>query len=326
MAFTFTWTDKVDNVDFNKAKDVNDLAHGIKEIQAAFNALSVPTKVSQLENDSGYLEKDSGSGASINYGQGYEVYIGASAGINIATGGKVNITGRNGSVFDSEGEVSADFSGKRATNLSAPEADSDAANKKYVDVKVSENSLSVEDDGIGNVTFDSGAPSGNVILDVVQTTGQSETSVMSQKAVTDEVNALKMGIPGGFELLASQELAEKVATISFDLGKTVNELYILCQSQKVSYRDMTDLKKQDGKNIGFWSSDTFSTTVTRYIMSHIYNLDDIFCICETQYGTNSLVCANTNTSYHDFHNGISNLIISNSAGFEVGTIFTVWGR
>ena len=55
MAFTFTWTDKVDNVDFNKAKDVNDLAHGIQETQSAFNALSVPTKVSELQNDSGYI-------------------------------------------------------------------------------------------------------------------------------------------------------------------------------------------------------------------------------------------------------------------------------
>ena len=55
MAFTFTWTDKVDNVDFNKAKDVNDLAHGIQETQSAFNALSIPEKVSQLQNDSGYI-------------------------------------------------------------------------------------------------------------------------------------------------------------------------------------------------------------------------------------------------------------------------------
>ena len=65
---------------------------------------------------------------------------------------------------------------------------SDLANKAstdYVDNKVAENDLRVEDDGAGNVTFESGAPTGMVIADVQQTTGQSTTAVMSQKAATD---------------------------------------------------------------------------------------------------------------------------------------------
>ena len=59
------------------------------------------------------------------------------------------------------------------------------ATESFVNIKVTENDLRVEDDGAGNVTFESGAPTGMVIADVQQTTGQSETAVMSQKAVTD---------------------------------------------------------------------------------------------------------------------------------------------
>lgn len=79
----------------------------------------------------------------------------------------------------------------------------DLANKAsidYVDNKVAENDLIVEDDGAGNVTFKSGAPTGMVNVDVVQTTGQSTTAVMSQKAATDlfalksDLSTLSLGV------------------------------------------------------------------------------------------------------------------------------------
>ena len=41
----------------------------------------------------------------------------------------------------------------------------------------------------------------NVTIDVQQTTGQSTTAVMSQKAVTDEINALKTALIGVSDLI-----------------------------------------------------------------------------------------------------------------------------
>lgn len=65
------------------------------------------------------------------------------------------------------------------------------ATEDYVNNKISENDLRIEDDGAGNVTFESGAPTEIFVTDVQQTTGQSTTAVMSQKAVTDEIDTLK---------------------------------------------------------------------------------------------------------------------------------------
>ena len=42
------------------------------------------------------------------------------------------------------------------------------------------------------------------------------------------------GKAGAFELLVSQELAETVNAVSFEFGKTVNEIYMLYQSPKVT--------------------------------------------------------------------------------------------
>ena len=99
---------------------------------------NIPVNVSELVNDMGYLTKESEYGSYINYGDGYEVNISATNNVNIISGRTISINGQNAIVFKaSASEVSADFSGKRATNLSDPTNNSDAANKSYVDTKAS---------------------------------------------------------------------------------------------------------------------------------------------------------------------------------------------
>ena len=65
------------------------------------------------------------------------------------------------------------------------------ATESYVDDKVDENNLLVQDDSNGNVTFSSVSSTSVVVADIVQTTGDSTTAVMSQKATTTEINAIK---------------------------------------------------------------------------------------------------------------------------------------
>lgn len=94
----------------------------------------LPSKVSDLDNDVGYLKESSDEGAFINYGEGYAVNIGASTDVSIASGGNVYLNGRNGTVVNAEeGEIAADFSNQRIANIADPKADTDGANKKYVD-------------------------------------------------------------------------------------------------------------------------------------------------------------------------------------------------
>lgn len=83
------------------------------------------TKVSELENDTGYLKDNSGSGAYVNYGAGYEVCIGASAAVRINTGGQVHISGG--------GDIAADFGGQRLTNIASPQNSKDAVTKEYLE-------------------------------------------------------------------------------------------------------------------------------------------------------------------------------------------------
>ena len=99
---------------------------------------SLPVNVSELVNDIGYLTKESENGPYINYGNGFGVNISGTSSVYISSGGNITLSSANGNVFNAgQGEVSADFSGKRATNLSAPTNNSDAANKQYVDTKAS---------------------------------------------------------------------------------------------------------------------------------------------------------------------------------------------
>lgn len=89
------------------------------------------TKVSELENDEGYL-KSQGNTAYITYGAGDEVNIGARNEVHIATGGAVTIEGNNAAVFESSTDVAATFSGKRISNISKPVAGTDAVTLQYL--------------------------------------------------------------------------------------------------------------------------------------------------------------------------------------------------
>lgn len=80
-----------------------------------------------------YLPQESGSGAYINYGEGYEIKIGASTNVDISTGGVLNLYGRSGVSFTSDEEYSADFGGKRVINAATPTESTDLATKGYVD-------------------------------------------------------------------------------------------------------------------------------------------------------------------------------------------------
>ena len=59
MAFKDIWKDKVDGVDDVVAKDINDIANQVikneEDIQKKADKTEIPLKVSQLENDAGYL-------------------------------------------------------------------------------------------------------------------------------------------------------------------------------------------------------------------------------------------------------------------------------
>ena len=82
-------------------------------------------------DDEAYLKKQ-GAAAYINYGDGYEVNIGASQGVDITTSGTVTIEGNNAAVFKSSTDVAATFSGKRISNISKPVAGTDAVTLQYL--------------------------------------------------------------------------------------------------------------------------------------------------------------------------------------------------
>ena len=138
--FDFTWVDRVDGEDYVLAEDVNSLADGIKETQTAVNGISVPTKTSELENDSNYVQSSElDSKASVEYVNektqgltwlnGVLTLAGSSTNIN---GGNVSIQSLGYGVQISGGESHDEVSIK---DLSIPINDTDAANKKYVDDK-----------------------------------------------------------------------------------------------------------------------------------------------------------------------------------------------
>lgn len=82
-------------------------------------------------DDEAYLKKQ-GAAAYINYGDGYEVNIGASGSVKINTGGAVTIEGNDAAVFESGTDVAATFSGKRISNISKPVAGTDAVTLQYL--------------------------------------------------------------------------------------------------------------------------------------------------------------------------------------------------
>ena len=131
---SFEWTDKKDG-DVILADDSNTLAEGVKEALA-----SIPTKTSQLENDSNYVQSSElDSKASVEYVNektqgltwlnGILTLAGSSTKIN---GGNVSIESLGYGVQISGGESHDEVS---ITDLSIPTNDTDAVNKKYVDDK-----------------------------------------------------------------------------------------------------------------------------------------------------------------------------------------------
>ena len=91
----------------------------------------VPKKLSELENDAGYL-KSQGEAAFIAYGADGEVSIGASVGVNISSGGSVTIDGNNAAVIKSYSDVAATFNGQRISNIAKPVSDDDAVTLRYL--------------------------------------------------------------------------------------------------------------------------------------------------------------------------------------------------
>lgn len=135
------------------------------------------------------------------------------------------------------------------------------------------------------------------------------------------------GKAGSFELLVSQELAETVNAVSFEFGKKVNEIYMMCESPKIIATSPCTWVNENGQQIGFWPSSLLSASTKRYVMSHFYKIDNVKVVCDTRYGANDISLNNINTSYHKYFNdGISKLSAKYANGLVAGTKFTIWGR
>lgn len=89
------------------------------------------TKVSELENDEGYL-KSQGNTAYIKYGAGDEVNIGARDAVDISTSGNLTVEGNYAAVFKSGSDVAATFNGQRISNIAKPVSDDDAVTLRYL--------------------------------------------------------------------------------------------------------------------------------------------------------------------------------------------------
>lgn len=109
--------------------------------------------------------------------------------------------------------------------------DGDKADKTEVYTKAETNELldnKADKDGFKTINGESIVGGGDITIegggvDVVQTTGQSTTAVMSQKAVTDAL----AGAGGDWEFIAELNITEPVAYFEQDLGKVYNECMIL---------------------------------------------------------------------------------------------------
>lgn len=131
---SFEWTNKQDG-DIIFADDTNTLAEGIKEALA-----SIPTKTSQLENDSNYVQSSElDNKASVEYVNEKTQGLTWLNGILTLTGSSTNINGGNVSIQSSGYGVQISGGENHdevlIKDLIIPTNDSDAANKKYVDDK-----------------------------------------------------------------------------------------------------------------------------------------------------------------------------------------------
>ena len=118
---SFEWTDKKDG-DIILANDPNTLAEGIKEVLA-----SIPTKTSQLENDSNYVNK--------TYVDNKTIYDITDGKISTQRGYLTLGDGTEFSKITIQGGRVEAGNGVQINNLQSPILDNDAANKKYVDDK-----------------------------------------------------------------------------------------------------------------------------------------------------------------------------------------------
>lgn len=118
---SFEWTDKKDG-DIILANDPNTLAEGIKEVLA-----SIPTKTSQLENDSNYVNK--------TYVDNKTIYDITDGKISTQRGYLTLGDGTEFSKITIQGGRVEAGNGVQINNLQSPILDNDAANKKYVDEK-----------------------------------------------------------------------------------------------------------------------------------------------------------------------------------------------
>lgn len=136
----------------------------------------------------------------------------------------------------------------------------------------------------------------------------------------------RMGLDKLFVLLAAAALDEAVNSVAFEFATEVHEIYLLLQSPTVSELSPVYWKNQDGATIGYLTSAVLSTTNERYVMSHFYNINGVFSVCESRYGTNNLSCSSVLTNYHDYADGILALVGVRSNPFPAGTVIQVWGR
>ena len=119
----FVWTDKIDGVDDVSANDINTIGQALQQL--IDDGLDVPTKLSQLTNDMGFVTDDAIptklSQLEADSISGYELTIGASS-LEIV-GGSINL----------KSDYGLSVEGNRIQEVGAPEQNTDAANKAYVD-------------------------------------------------------------------------------------------------------------------------------------------------------------------------------------------------
>ena len=149
----FKWTDRVDGVDPASANDINIIAHAVEALNEEIKSLTsggggggggsgtdikVPTKTSELENDSGFitgndvpkklseLEADSITRTDLNP-------FDFSAYIADFSGHEMNFGFDNITFKKTDYGLGIDFDGQTLHNVGTPEAATDGASKGYVD-------------------------------------------------------------------------------------------------------------------------------------------------------------------------------------------------
>ena len=146
----FKWTDRVAGVDPASANDINTVAHAVEALNEEIKSLpsgggggsgtdiKVPTKTSELENDSGFItgndvpKKLSNLEAdSISRSDQEPFYF--SAYIANFVGHEVKFSVDNLTFRNVGYGIGVSFDGQPLHDVGAPEADTDGANKKYVD-------------------------------------------------------------------------------------------------------------------------------------------------------------------------------------------------